>query len=398
MPLFRLAFQYSRNLKYIYAIRLVRELTSQLVVFFLPLYFFNLRFSFFANTDFSTLQQGIFNVSLLYLLTYVVVFLTAIPTAQILLKYGIRSGFILGNLFYALFILFLYLSKNNIYYTFSAIVAMGVQINLFWNSYFYALSRNSASTKMGANLGAINFFLNLLAMIAPALGGIIIIALGYDTLFLLGLSIVLWGVVFAFMFDNVKVRDKISWTEFIQWMQAPTFRQLALTFSGKYINDATIDLWTLYMFVLLGSVKSVGFFYSLALFMALLVSYFIGSLLDKNRGQRAFRLSGGLLSVFWVARAFMLNIWTITFVNALDKVTASFHWLFFDRTWILRGKGREALSYFVYREMIYALAAIVFWVFVALLFYVFGNAWQSLFVFAGFGVLLTLLIKEHKGQ
>ena len=398
MPLFSLLFQKTHNLKYLYAIRLVRELGSQLVVFFLPLYFFNLRFSFFANSDFSPLQQGVFNVALLYFLTYFVTFATGIPSAQILLKYGLRAGFILGHLFYALFVLFLYLSKDNVYYAFSAIVALGIQINLFWNSYFYSLSRNSASTKMGSNLGAINFFLNLLAMISPALGGIIIMALGYETLFLLGLVIVLLGTVFAFMLNDVRIHDRISWREFREWLRAPTFRKLAITFSGKYINDATINLWTLYMFVLLGSVKSVGFFYSLALFLALLVSYFIGPLLDKNRGKRAFKLSGGLLSVFWVARAFMLNIWTITLVNAFDKVTASFHWLFFDRTWILRGKGREALSYFVYREMIYSFAAMIFWIFIALLFYFFGNAWQSLFVFAGFGVLLTLLIKEHKEE
>lgn len=396
MPLFRLLFQRTVNLKYLYAIRLTRELSFQLVVFFLPLYFFNLPLNLLPNHDLSSLQQGMLNVAVLYFMQFSVVLLSSMSAAQILLKYGVRTGFILGHLFYALFILLLYLSKDNPYYVFTAVVAMGLQTNLFWNSYYYALSRHSAPTKMGSNLGAINFFLNLLSMISPAIGGIIIVALGYETLFLLGLTIVLLGAAFSFMLENVHIRDHISWREFWQWWKAPTFRKLALTFSGKYVNDASINLWTLYMFLLLGSIKSVGFFYSLALFLALLASYFIGPLLDKNRGARAFRLSGGMLSAFWVARALTLNIWTITIINAFDKVTASFHWLFFDRAWILRGKGREALSYFVYRMMIYSFAAMVFWVAIALLFYFFGNAWQSLFVMAALGVLLTLLVKEHK--
>jgi hypothetical protein len=72
--------------------------------------------------------------------------------------------------------------------------------------------------------------------------------------------------------------------------------------------------------------------------------------------------------------------------------------LFFDRSWILRGKGREALSYFVYREMIYSFAAIIFWLIIAALFFFFVVAWKSVFILASIGVLLTLLIKEHKDE
>ena len=92
---------------------------------------------------------------------------------------------------------------------------------------------------------------------------------------------------------------------------------------------------------------------------------------------------------------FVVNIWSIAILNAFDKLTASFHWLFFDRSWLLRGKGREALSYFTYREIIYSLAAVFFWLIVASLFYFFIFAWKTLFIIAAVGVLLTLLIKEH---
>jgi len=64
---------------------------------------------------------------------------------------------------------------------------------------------------------------------------------------------------------------------------------------------------------------------------------------------------------------------------------------------MVRGKGREGLSYFTYRQMISSVAAIVFWSLVFFLFYFFGNAWTSLFVTAAVGVLLTLLVKEHQG-
>ena len=398
MPIFHFNFQKTKNLKYLYAIRLVRELANQLMVFFLPIYFFNLRLPLVNNLNLSALQEGIFNVVLFYMTTFLVCFFLAIPTSKVLIKHGIRYGLLLGHLFYAIFVLFLYFSKDNPQLVLAAAIINGFQVNFFWNSYHYSISRNSAKTKIGTNLGLISFLLNLLAMIAPALGGLIIVTLGYQTLFLLGLLVILCGVLFSLLLDNVKVRDKISFQEFWTWLKEPSFRRLALSFSGRYFNDASISLWTLYMFILLGSTDGVGYFYSLSLFLALFISYGAGSFIDQNKGRKQFFLSGGFLSIFWLLRGFVVNIWTITILNAMDKITASFHWLFFDRSWLMRGKGREALSYFVYREMIYSLAAIVFWLAVALIFYFFVAAWKSLFVAAALGVLLTLLIREKKEE
>jgi len=395
MPIFRLSFQKTKNLKYIYAIRLIRELANQLMVFFLPIYYFALRFPFMENFNLSALQEGILNVVIIYVLTRLISLFSAIPVAQVLIKFGIRQGFVVGHLFYALFVLCLYLSKNNVYFILLATLINGLQINLFWNSYFYSLGRHSDQNKIGANLGIINFLLNLLAMVSPALGGLIIFTLGYQTLFLVGLVVVLFGVIFSVLLDNSKIRDNISYREFFNWLKEPTFRRLALTFTGRSFNDGTISLWALYMFILLGSAQGLGYLYSLSLFLALFISYIAGSFIDKNKNKKQFLFSGSLLSIFWVLRGFIVNIWSITILNAFDKLAASFHWLFFDRSWILRGKGREALSYFTYREMVYSLATILFWMAVAVIFYFFVFAWQSLFIVAAVGVLLTLLIKEH---
>lgn len=395
MSIFSFTFQKTKNLKYLYAIRLVRDLTNQLLVFFLPLYFFSVRLPFMNQFGISTLQEGIFTVSLTYIVTYVTCFFLAIPTSKILTKHGIRYGFLLGHLLYCLYVICLYFSSQNPYLILTASVINGLQINFFWNTYHYSLSRHSSESKIGSNLGVISFLLNALSMIAPALGGIIIVTLGYQTLFLLALFVILFGVIFSLLLDNIRVRDSLSFREFFTWFREPAFRRLALSFTGRYLNDASINLWTLYMFLLLGSYDGVGYFYSLSLFLALIISYFAGSFIDRNQGRKPFIISGWFLSLFWILRGFLVNIWTITVVNSLDKLTASYHWLFFDRSWILRGKGREALSYFVYREMIYAAVAVIFWLLVMVLFYFFISAWRGLFVAAAVGVLLTLLIKEH---
>lgn len=408
MKLPQLNFQQNQNLRYIYSIRLLRELVNKLVMFFLPIFFFNLHFPAWDKLNtaliglgqqpLTSLQLGLFNIALLYGLERLAVFFSAIPVGQLTVKLGTRHAFIVGHLLYALFVILLYLSKINPNWVILAMVVGGIQINYFWNTYHYSLSRNSDQGKMGRNLGAMNFLLNFITMISPALGGLVIVSLGYSVLFLLGLVVILIGVIFAVMLDNVKVHDKISWSEFNNWMSEPGFRRLSATFTGSYFNSAMLMLWSLYVFLILGDSGRVGFLYSFSLLAAMLISYAVGPFLDKNQGnKKPFFISGGLLSFIWLLRNFVVGIWSIAIVNTLDSITASFHWLFFDRAWIVRGKGREGLSYFTYREMIISAASTFFWAVVFFLFYFFGQAWQSLFVLAAVGVLMTLLIQEHQG-
>lgn len=407
MKLPHLTFQRNQNLRYIYSIRLLRELVNKLVMFFLPIFFFNLHFPVWDRLNLAlaslgqqtlnTLQLGLFNIALLYGLERLAVFLSAIPVAKLTIKFGTRHAFIAGHLLYAIFVVLLYLSKINPVWVILAMIVGGIQINYFWNTYHYSLSRNSDQGKMGRNLGSMNFLLNFITMISPALGGLIIVSLGYSVLFLLGLLVILIGMIFAILLDNVKVRDKISWTEFNNWMGEPGFRRLSATFSGSYFNSAMLLLWSLYVFLILGDSGRVGFLYSFSLLAAMLISYAVGPFLDKNReNKKPFFVSGGLLSVIWLLRNFVVGVWSIAIVNTLDSIAASFHWLFFDRVWIVRGKGREGLSYFTYREMITSAAALFFWIVVFFLFYFFCRAWQSLFVLAAIGVLLTLLVQEHQ--
>jgi MFS family permease len=406
MKLPKLVFQKNQNLKHLYAIRLMRELVNKLVMFFLPIYYFNLHLPFWDKVNWSlslrgqhsltTLQIGVFNIAFLYLITQLISFISSIWVAKRTIKLGTKYAFVMGQILYALFASALFLSKINPYWVFIAAIIDGLQINYFWNSYYYSLSRNSDHHKIGSNLGIINFLLNIITMVSPALGGLVIAGLGYSNLFLLGLVLIVIGLIFTILLDNVKVRDKISWGEFSAWMMEPGFRRLGMTFVGRYCNDGMLQMWPLYIFILLGTSVKVGFLYSFSLLLAMLISYSVGAVIDKRQSRKPFVISAGILSFFWVIRSFIVGFWSVVVVNTLDRITSSFHWLFFDRVWVVRGKGREGLSYFTYRQMITSAAAVMFWSLVFFLFYFFGEAWVSLFVVVAVGVLLTLLVKEHQ--
>jgi hypothetical protein len=397
MSAFLSRFTEPSKMKYLYALRLLRELVNKLLVFYLPIYVFQIQIPFLSAWNLTQLQEGMLLVAFSYMVNEIFSFFSAIPVAQILLKRGVENGFILGQVLYGLFVVALLLSEQQALFLLIAMAIDGIQMSFFWNSYHFVLSRQSSSGRMGSNLGFLNFLLNLLAVISPALGGLIIASLGYRVLFLLGFVLILLALILAISFQSVPVRDKISWQEFLSWLKEPGFRRLAFSFWGRYANDAIITLWPLYVFLLWGSTQGVGALYSASMFLAMIIQYVAGPLLDKRDDKKPFYFSGAFLSVIWFLRVFVVRIWTVAVVDTFERLTASFHWLFFDRSWLLRGKGSQALSYFVYRQMLMAVFGVFFWFFVALLFLTFGHAWQFLFIFGAQSVLLTLLVQKHKG-
>ena len=191
-------------------------------------------------------------------------------------------------------------------------------------------------------------------------------------------------------------RDDVSLKELTMWFREQRFVKLSLSITGKAVHDLAIFVWPLYVFLLLGNTERVGLLYSLSFLLSVIIGLFLRKRIDHQERRQPFYISGGMLSVLWALRSQVFTPWSIALVDAFDKLTGNYHWLFFDRLLFNRGKGRAALSYFIYREMIVAGAATAFWLFFALMFFILPIEWKGLFALAAVGVLLSLLVgKKH---
>ena len=198
------------------------------------------------------------------------------------------------------------------------------------------------------------------------------------------------------LFMDIKgTRDVVSFKEFRGWLREKQFKKLTLSIAGRYINDAALFVWPLYVFIFLGSVDKVGYLYTISLFIAMMFTFFISVYIDHTKSRKPFFLSGGILSVLWLLRTQFLSILSIALIDVVERLTSNFHWLFFDMLLMKRGKGSNALSYFVYREIVLNVTAIAFWVIFAG-FFMLNWGWNSLFLFAAVGVILSLLMKDRE--
>ncbi len=384
------------NLSYLFALRVVRDLVNKLALFFLPIFLFQfgIRSGLLADLPLSDLQRGVLANALYYLVSRFVVLVTAVPLGNWLQRVGHQKMMQYSYLLHMIGFVCLYLSTGVPLLIIPAAILDGFQANMFWTSYHTVLSQSSLKQHMGRNLGALQVILQLVGVISPALSGIIAVTSGLSSLFLVALAGTILGYIFTLQITVSYKFDKVSWKEFFTWLKESEFRKLTVSVAGRYINDAAIFLWPLYVYIALGAVDKVGYLYTTSLFLAMLFSFFLGAYIDKAATKRPYLFSGSLLSAMWLVRTQLFGPLGIALVDFFDRLTSNFHWLFFDMILMRRSKGRNALSYFVYREMVMSITAFFFWTIFAL-FFIIDLGWSPLFIFAAVSVMMSLLINER---
>lgn len=388
-------FDNTKNLKLLYANRVLRDLVNKLSFFFLPIFLYGVgievELSLFKG--WAEFQQGIGFIALFYIISSVSSLGTIMPVGQLTRRMGHHKMLMFSYFLRSLMFASMYIGTWNWRFILLSAVLNGVQNNFFWPGFYTQMLKDTHRKNMGKDLGVLQVMLQLVAAVSPAISGFLAVIFGMDILFLLGLFGTLAGIVLTMKLDHIKENDQVSFGEFFIWFREHRFKKLTFSIMGKQVYDMVLFLWPLYVFFILGSVDKVGYLYTLSLFLAMMLTLFIGSYLDSHKNRKPFLISGGFLTGLWIARIWVFSPWSIALADLSEKLVSNFHWLFFDRVLFTRGKGTQAYSYFVYREMMVMCAILVFWLFVIGLFYA-NIGWNAVFLMGSIGVLLSIMIKE----
>jgi MFS family permease len=392
-----ITFDNSKNLRLLYGIRVLRDLVNKIAMFFLPVFLYTVGSTtpYLANLPFTEFQRGMLTISAYYIGVGTTGFFMGIPGGIIFRKIGYQRSFVFAFLLRSLFFISLFFAKNTAVFLIPALLLDAINSQLFWGGYYSLLSRSAKKKNMGKDMGVLYTLLQIVAVISPAISGVIAYIAGIEVLFLIGVVLMLCSSFLAINMDAKVIKNSVSYKEFFKWLHETRFISLAASFGGKYLYDASIYLWPLYIYLLLGSVDKVGYLYTVSLFLAMIFTYFAGNYIDKHKSKKPFYLVGGMLSVLTALRSQIVTIWGIAFIDMFDKLASNVYNIYFDTMFMKRGKGHNSDSFFVYREMLLNLSTIIFWSCVGI-FFIFFKGWQSLYVLASVGVLVGMLMKESK--
>lgn len=393
-------FDNTKNIKILYAIRVIRDLVNKIACFFIPIFLFEVGRELSTKHTFWNLdsfQVGMLTIATYYIGVGSIGFFAAILAGKVLGKVGYGRSFVISFMMRTLLFLSLYYAKFDPRFIISAIIIDGINAQFFWGAYYSVLSKSATEKNIGKDLGTLHLLIHFVSMISPAISGVLAYHFGIEFLFLIAFILTLVSSILAIQIEDIPSENEVSFKNFFGWLKEKRYQQLGFSFVGRYINDASVYVWPLYIYILIGSIDRVGYLYTISLLIAMIISYFVGDFIDKNKSKKPFFLSGGFLSLIWFVRTQIVNVWTLLILDTVDKLFMNVYTLFFDSIFFRRGKGSASDEFFIYREMIISFSTVVFWICVSI-FFIFFSGWQALFIFAGIGVLVSMLIKESKND
>jgi MFS family permease len=395
-------FDTGKDLKFLFLMQTVKVFVEKFALLFLPVLLFQFGLSlqtsnqfYFLNNPLSGIQLGIIVISLFYIVLRIATIASTPIVAVLMYKFGNRMVSTLGYAFFGLAVVALHQAVDKpLFFIFSAI-AFGVFVAFNYISESFILVNNTHKANIGKDIGLSRFLMQMANMIAPLMGGLVIVYFGFQSLFLIGLVILIGLLIISQYLSPKKISKPVQYQDLLELFKNSAFQQMLISTVGRYIADVAIFIWPVYLFILLGSVDRVGYLYSASFFLAMIVSMIGGAQVDKAKSSKTYLGSGSSLAGLWILRIFVINPLSITFIDALDRLIANYHWIYFETTLLKIVKIKKPLTYLLARSLALSIFAVITWIIISLLFLLLINGWVGLFVLAAIGVLSSLVLKEN---
>lgn len=387
---------FSKEFKVLFFAKILHSTGLMLTHFFLPLFLFGVgkSFTIFDPLGISELQKGMMVVGGYFILQRIFVLLFNREVSEIIHRLGSRNGMIIGQVIHiACLVCYQFIAQNHFLILLAALLE-GIKMPLFWSSYYTLFSNTAKYKKMGKSVGTIEFFTRLIHVMLPGVSGIIITLFGFNSLFLFGIVFQSVSLITLFFVPDTYKSNKLSLGQQLASIRLRHDHNWILSLAGRYMVDSLQSLWPFLVVFLIGSVERVGYLYSFVLFVSLICIYFAGWYIDHRKSRQPFVFSGSFLAVLWAIRAVVSSLWGIVAIDTLDKLFSSIFNPFYDSLLFRKAKGDYTLAYFVFREQVISLTALVFWGgFV--IYFLFTSWWQYLMVIGFVGMLMSIRLSDQ---
>lgn len=385
---------FPKELRLMFYSSLLRNLADLMVGTFAPIFLFQMgqRLPFLSH--YNPFVAGMLLVCGYYFLQRLLVLVLAFPLARLMSRIGYIWSMTLGILGLCLTFVSYHLASREPRFLILALTGGALDLVLYWAAHDSVFAHEVRRNEIGRGVGALAFLTKLLQILAPAIAGWIILTTGFNTIFALGILVALCSIFPLLFLPRFAIPTRPSFQQFKVWLKRPQFRRFAVAVAGRYMDTIAILLWPVYVLIIVGNIERVGFLFSAVMFVSLVLTYVAGWYVDHSRKGHYFWMSGVILSGAWLLRLFVRGVGDIFGIELMDKLAYSFYAPCFDAYMCEVSKGSLVLQFYLYREVIFSLAAVILWGAVFGLFLL-PVSWTAVFLLGSVGVLLSLFIEQR---
>lgn len=373
--------KYLRGEQGIYLSGFLRSLGMSLVSIFIPIYIYNLTHSISAPFIF-------------YALTHLFVIIFTIPAGWINHLIGVDLTNLLGSIFRALFLLFLLLAKNNLFFLNTSAVFWALAVSLYWLSFHYSLvGAEEEDGLFGKESSRIQIIYKISAGLGPLAGALIISSLGFSWLYIVALILVIFAGIPPFFDRFNKKGMRINLKKIKNTFFKTGHKRFNLAFFGAGFKDAVLTVfWPIFIYIIVDNYQTVGIIRTASLLVSLILLFWLGREIDKH-GFKAIRYGIGINSLIWVIRAFLITPMALFLSDIAYSFGSILLWTPFDAFVYQSSLQKRKLEFFIVREITIHFGGLIGCLLIALMLKL-GFGFFYIFSLGSIGLAMILGVKS----
>lgn len=306
----------SKGFKYLLVNKIITNIAAGFFAVFLPIFLYEI------------LDKNLTFLSLYYLATYTLSLLFIFFLARDLNRFGFKKALQISTLVGAIYYLSIFLLKEDNYLFIMPIMIFSIALwrFLYWVPYNIDFAKFTSKEDRGKGVGFVEATLSLVGIVTPIIAGWVVLKLGFNVLFLIG--VVIFLVSYFPLIKLPKTREKFTWknSQFFRKICEKKNRKLAWFF---FLDGAegvlAVFVWPIFIYELLeGNYLEIGAISSLVVLFTIFLQLLAGKITDKKRNK--FIETGGFLyALGWFLKIFAITAFHVFIFDAFHRFMKVFY-------------------------------------------------------------------------
>lgn len=358
-------FLRNRELNELYASIAVRAFAFALAGIFIPVYLYQLGYSFITI---------FFFYGVLGLITAIF----SLISVKVFSKTGLKHCMLISIPFLIVFFALLYTLESFNWPPILLALIYGISASFFWVPYHIDFTRFSNKKQRGQQVGFSKIVASVFAALGPLAGGLILAFSGFNTLFIIVSILLIGSVIPLFLTKEIHQPFKFSLKEFFQGQKLKEV--LGFIGHGAEMRLGWV-VWPLFVFLFILEQKyvSLGIISSLALFSGVICTFFVGRLSDTNKIKKLLKTGTIANAIIWIVKSFIVTPFQVIITDIFYGASQATMHIPFDTMAYDKAKKRNVTGMILQREFYIHLGAFLMF----MLLIIFADSLAELFRYSG---------------
>jgi MFS family permease len=355
----------NRELNELYANIAIRAFAFALAGVFIPIYLYQLGYSF--TTIF-------FFYGLLGLITAV----SSLVSVKVFSKFGLKHCMLISMPFLIVFFTLLYTLEGFGWPLILLSLIYGISAAFFWVPFHIDFAKFSNKKQRGMQVGFSKIVASVFAAIGPGIGGLILAFFGFKILFIIVIIFLIGSIIPLFLTKEIHQPFHFSLKEFFQGQKLKEI--LGFMGHGAEMRLGWI-VWPLFIFLFILGEKYIylGIVSSLSLFSGVLFIFIAGKLSNTKGRKTTLKIGAITNAIIWVIKSFIITPLQVIITDLFYGATQATMNVPFDAISYDKAKKRNVTGIILQREFYIHMGA--FLMFMILI--IFANSIVEIFRYGG---------------